>query len=447
MAKQIGILGAGRSVSGLLTYLEKHAKTYHWKVKLADASLEMAEKKALGSECIQPVALDVSDMQSLSSFVQESDIIISMLPPHMHAGVASHCINHSKHLLTASYVSEEIKNLEQEAIEKGVLILMEMGLDPGIDHMSAMAELDQIRDDGGEIVSFKSFTGGLVAPESDNNPWHYKVTWNPRNVVLAGQGTVKFIRNNRYKHIPYHGLFRRLERVYVNGVGEFDGYANRDSLKYRTYYQLDKIPTLFRGTLRYPGFCEAWDVFVQLGMTDDTYMLEGVENMTYRDFINTYLVYHQHATVEQKLSEYLRLDPHGDVMDKLKWLGVFSNEPIGLQAATPAEVLQKLIERKWRLQPEEKDMIVMQHQVGFKSNNQLKLLKSSMMLKGDNAEETSMARTVGLPLGIAAKLLLEGQIKMKGIHIPVNKEIYGKVLPELEKEGVRFEREIINIDN
>lgn len=447
MSKKIGILGAGRSVPGLLNYLDKQANKHQWQVLLADMSLEMAEKKALGKATIQPQALDVSDGQALSDFVRESDIVISMLPPHMHVAVASHCIKHYKHLLTASYVSEEMKAFDQEAADKGILILMEMGLDPGIDHMSAMTELDQIRDASGEIVSFKSFTGGLVAPESDNNPWHYKVTWNPRNVVLAGQGTVKFIRNNRYKHIPYHGLFRRLERVYVKGIGEFDGYANRDSLKYRTYYQLENIPTLFRGTLRYPGFCEAWDVFVQLGMTDDTYMLEDVENMTYRDFVNTYLVYNKHATVEQKLAQHLHLDPDGEIMNKLKWLGVFSNEQIGLQTATPALVLQKLIETKWRLQPDEKDMIVMQHQVGFTSNNQLKLLKSSMTLKGKNAEETSMARTVGLPLGIAAVLLLKGEIDLKGLHIPVKKEIYRKVLPELEKEGVRFDREIINIDD
>lgn len=445
MVKQIGILGAGRSVSGLLNYLDKQAKTSQWKVILADSSYETAAKKALGKESIEPKALDIDDVQSLSDFVQASDIVISMLPPHLHAKVATHCLQHRKHLLTASYVSEQMKAFEQEAIDKGLLLLMEMGLDPGIDHMSAMAELDQIRDVGGEVVSFKSFTGGLVAPESDNNPWHYKVTWNPRNVVLAGQGTVKFIRNNRYKYIPYHGLFRRLERVYVKGVGEFDGYANRDSLKYRTYYQLENIPTLFRGTLRYSGFCEAWDVFVQLGMTDDSYFLEGLENMTYRDFVNTYLVYEKRASVEQKLAKHLHLDPDGEVMQKLKWLGVFSNEPLGLKEATPAQILQKLIEQKWRLLPDEKDMIVMQHQIEYSHNNQLKLLKSSMMLKGENAEETSMARTVGLPLGIAAKLLLEGKINLKGVHIPVNKEIYEKVLPELEKEGVRFEREVVNI--
>ena len=253
---------------------------------MGDVSLSQAQEKIKGFTLSKAIVFDVFNQKLLTNEINNADVVISMLPAHLHLPVAKECVDLGKSLFTASYVSKEIQELSEKAKDKGILILMEAGLDPGIDHISAMHEIDLIKEKGGEITLFKSFTGGLVAPESDDNPWNYKFTWNPRNVVLAGQGTVKFVRNGFYKYITYHNLFKRLETVSIDGYGDFEGYANRDSLKYRELYGLENIPTIFRGTLRKKGFCEAWDVFVQLGMTDDSYELEGVDSMTYREFIN-----------------------------------------------------------------------------------------------------------------------------------------------------------------
>ncbi len=436
--KHILLLGAGRSVGSLIHYLKPYIDKNDWFLTVGDASFESAKEKTKGIVNSQAIEFDVFNSEILFEEVKKADIVISMLPAHLHIHIAKVCVDLKKSLFTASYVSKEIELLHQQAKNNGVLILMETGLDPGIDHMSAMQEIDAIKNQGGEITLFKSFTGGLVAPESDDNPWNYKFTWNPRNVVLAGQGTVKFIRNGYYKYITYHNLFKRLETITVNGYGDFDGYANRDSLKYRELYGLENIPTIFRGTLRKKGFCEAWDVFVQLGMTDDSYELEGVEFMTYREFTNTYLVYSDTKSVEEKLTDFFKLQPNSQVLSKLKWLGVLDDIPIGLQKATPAQVLQKLLESKWKLREEDKDMVVMQHQFEYVLSKE-KLSKTvSMVVKGEDAEHTSMAKTVGLPLGIAVRLFLEGKVDLTGVHVPVVKELYDPILRELKNHGVIF---------
>jgi saccharopine dehydrogenase (NAD+, L-glutamate forming) len=305
--------------------------------------------------------------------------------------------------------------------------------------MSAMQVIDRIRGEGGKLTGFWSSTGGLVAPEYDNNPWNYKFTWNPRNVVLAGQGTSKFIRNGKYKYIPYHETFRRVLKVNILDMGKFEIYPNRDSLKYRATYELQCIPTMYRGTIRRPGFCEAWNVFVQLGATDDTYTLENSENMTYRDFINTFLYYRPDESVESKLATYMGISLDSPIMQKLKWLGVFENKKIGLKNATPARILQNLLEEKWSLDPEDKDMIVMRHVFEYQDKNKdIKRLKSSLVVIGDDQVNTAMAKTVGLPVAIATKLFLTGKIKLSGVHIPIKKELYEPILAELEEYGIRF---------
>ena len=364
-----------------------------------------------------------------------------MIPAHLHIHVAKVCIASNKSFFTASYVSPEIQALDQEAKEKGLLILMESGLDPGIDHMSAMQEIDSIKQQGGQLTLFKSFTGGLIAPECDDNPWNYKFTWNPRNVVLAGQGTVKFIRNGLYKHITYHNLFKRLETVKIDGYDDFEGYANRDSLKYREIYNLKDIPTLFRGTLRRKGFCEAWDIFVQLGMTDDTYTID-CSKLTYRDFINSYLVYSDIKSVEEKLLDFFRLQPNNDILPKLKWLGILDKTPINLKEVTPAQILQQLLEEKWQLKPNDKDMVVMQHQFEYILDNKKHFKTSSLVIKGENASETSMAKTVGLPLAISVKLYLQNKIKLTGVHIPILPELYEPILKELTNFDVVFKHKL-----
>jgi len=366
-----------------------------------------------------------------------------MLPASLHITVAKDCISLVKNLVTASYVSPEIADLDEKAKQAGVLLLNEIGLDPGIDHMSAMQVIDDIKENGGELTSFKSFCGGLVHPDYDTNPWNYKFTWNPRNVVLAGQGTAQYIKQGKYKYIPYTKLFERTEVMEVLDAGEFEGYANRDSLGYRAAYGLEDIPTLFRGTLRRKGYCKAWNMFVQLGMTDDTYKVENSENLSYRDFINLFFPYNNELSVEEKLCSYLNLSQDSEEFRKIEWLGVFTDTIVGLKDASPAQILQKICEEKWTLGVEDKDMIVMQHQFEYVQNGEQKKLNSSLLVFGDDPRYTSMAKTVGLPVAIAAKLILNGKINSTGVKIPTTKDIYIPVLKELEENGINFIEELV----
>ena len=362
-----------------------------------------------------------------------------MLPASMHVLLAEDCVIQGVNMITASYVSEEIKALDEKAKEKGVLLLNEIGLDPGIDHLSAKKIIDEIQEQGGQITLFKSFCGGLVAPEYDNNPWNYKFTWNPRNVVLAGQGTAQFIRNKQLKYIPYGKLFSRTDLIEVLDEGQFEGYANRDSLSYRETYNLKDIPTMFRGTLRRPGFSEAWDVFVQLGMTDDSFKISNLSEMTWREFTNSFLVYDDVRSVEDKLQSYFSVDQN--ILDKLAWLGLFEDKMIGLEEGSPAQVLQHLLEDKWALQSDDKDMIVMQHLFDYTLNAKSYHLKSSLVLRGKDQAHTAMSMTVGLPVAIATELILNGKISLTGVRIPIDKEIYLPVLEKLKEFGIDFVEE------
>ena len=435
--KKILILGAGRSSASLISYLLKQSQQQGWEVTVGDYSEENARERVKGYNA-RAIAFEATNESLKREEVAKADLVISMLPPAHHLTVAETCLEYGKHLLTASYVSPEILALNEKAKKKNIIILMECGLDPGIDHMSALKEIHKLKQEGGKIISFSSYTGGLVAPESDNNPWNYKVSWNPRNVVLAGQGTVKYLENGQFKYIPYHKLFSRTDKIVVNGYGEFEGYANRDSLKYRSVYGLEGVATFIRGTLRRPGYCEAWDVFVQLGMTDDSYLLENSSVLTYKDFVSSYLPVSD-KSVKGRLREYLGLDE--EILFKLEWLGMFSDEKINEHNVTPAQVLQKLIERKWKLEKGDKDMIVMQHKFGYEALGKQKELTSSLVVIGEDSVYTAMAKTVGLPLGIAAKLILQGKIKLTGVQIPVVKELYEPILAELEEYGIVFKTE------
>jgi saccharopine dehydrogenase-like NADP-dependent oxidoreductase len=437
--QRILVVGSGRSASTLIQYLLDFSEENDWLITVADFDLELAKKKVNNHTNAKAISFDVFDEEQRNDGIRNADIVVSMLPASMHILLAEDCVFQGKNMVTASYVSEEIAALNDKAVEKGVLLLNEIGLDPGIDHMSAKKVIDEIHADGGEIHTFKSFCGGLVAPKYDTNPWNYKFTWNPRNVVLAGQGTAQFIRNGQYKYIPYQSLYSRTETMDVLEAGAFEGYANRDSLGYREAYDLADIPTIFRGTLRRPGYCEAWNVFVQLGMTDDTYRVSGLSNMTWRNFINSFLVFDEVKTVEEKLQSNLSLSD--EVIDKLKWLGIFEKIPIGLDDATPAQVLQKLLESKWSLEEEDKDMIVMQHQFHYQLNGEEKCLHSSLVLEGKDQIHTAMSMTVGLPVAIATKLILQGKIHLSGVQIPVMKEVYESVLEELKSFGIDFVEE------
>jgi len=437
--KKITILGAGLSATSLINYLLERAEKYDWTIKLGDYDLDLAKSKVNGNPRGEAFQFDVTNEALVADIVSQSDIVVSMMPASFHHLIAKECVKHKKNMLTASYVSEAMKELNDEAKEAGVGLFNELGVDPGIDHMSAMRIIDNLRDNGNKLNAFFSFTGGLVAPEYDNNPWNYKFTWNPRNVVLAGQGISMFIRNGKYKYIPYQQLFRRVMTTTVDGYGEFEVYPNRDSLSYRETYGLEDIPTIFRGTMRRPGYTKAWNVFVQLGATDDTYTIEDSENMTYRDFINTFLPYERHTPVEVKIQHLLPELIDEEVMTKLVWLDIFSHKKVELKNATPAQILQKILEEKWQLDEGDKDMIVMQHRFEYTDTNDIeKAIISSMVMKGESLSNTAMAITVGLPLAIATKMVANGETKLTGVQTPVIPELYNPILDELAELGIEF---------
>jgi len=441
--KNILVIGAGLSASTIIQYLLDHSLEHNWKVKVADIDEALAQKKVNGSPNGSAIKFDALNEQQCSDEIRKADLVISMLPASMHVVIAKECIKRVTPMVTASYVSKEIKALDEEAKKAGVLLLNEIGVDPGIDHMSAMQIIDRIWAKGGELFSFRSYTGGLVAPKYDNNPWNYKFTWAPKNVVLAGQGTALLIVKGMYKHVPYHKLFTRIQRFDVLDYGEFEGYFNRNSLKYRTIYGLDNISTMVRGTLRRPGFSRTWNVLVQLGMTDDTYTLENSENMTYSDFTETFLRYNPNISVEENVAEYVGVDAESAIMYRLRWLGLFDKKKkIGLKEASPAKILQTLLEEKWYLDKDDRDMIVMQHQFAYIRDGNKERIISSMVVEGDDHVQTAMSKTVGLPVAIAAKLILEGKIDLTGVQIPTKKVIYQPVLKELEKYGIKFIDEI-----
>ena len=443
--KKILIIGAGRSSTSLIRYLEENAVKYNWELTVADQDLDLVKEKT--NEPTIAITFDVFNDDQRDAEIEKVDVVISMLPAKFHPIIAKSCLRFSKSLFTASYESDEIKKMSNDAKMRGVLFLNELGLDPGIDHMSAMQILERLKAEGHTITGFESFTGGLVAPESDNNPWNYKFTWNPMNVVLAGQeGPAKFVQNGKLKYIPYNRLFRRTEFIDIEGFGRFEGYANRDSLKYIEKYNLQDIPTIYRGTLRRPGYSKAWNVFVQLGATDNSYIMEDTENMTHEEFINSFLHYSEDASVELKLYRAMHIDQDSMIPEKLRWLGIFSNEKVGISNATPAQVLEHILHKKWGLEPDDKDMIVMWHKISYKdvSTNKDIDLSSSLVVTGDDTNHTAMSKTVGLPLGIATKLFLNGQIQLTGSHIPTVKEIYDPILKELEGFNICFNEKIID---
>ncbi|MBX3256089.1 MAG: saccharopine dehydrogenase NADP-binding domain-containing protein [Chitinophagaceae bacterium] len=427
--KKILLLGAGKSATALIEYLKKKCLAYNWFLTVADHNLELAQSKLGKAPNTTSAVIDVNDAEQRKTFIQQADIVISMLPASLHFLVAQTCIRAGRHLLTASYIDPAIHALAATIQQNDILFLCEMGLDPGIDHMSAMRLIHTIRKKGGKIHSFYSHCGGLVAPESDDNPWHYKISWNPRNIILAGKAGAIYIENDLEAKLPYELLFDEARRVEIPGYGEYAWYPNRDSLSYSKLYGLENAATFIRTTLRHPDFCLGWRKIVELKLTDEQERY-NTGHLTYASFFKEHLARYRladDATPKQKAL--------------LAYLGLYDNDIIGKGILTAADILQNCAESKLMLRPEDRDMVVMMHEMGYEENGYKKKVQSTLVVKGTNNIETAMAKTVGLPLGIATSLILQGKIQLRGLHIPVLPEIYEPVLKELRKEGIVFQEE------
>jgi saccharopine dehydrogenase (NADP+, L-glutamate forming) len=423
--KKVLLFGAGKSATVLIDYLIAEAPANNWTVLIADANREQILAKTNNSAIAKAFQIDITNETQRSALIQQADIVISMMPPALHFLVAKGCVEYGKNLLTASYLDDAIKNLQSEIDNKKLLFICEMGLDPGIDHMSAMKIIDGIKEEGGVVTSFKSHCGGLVAPESDDNPWHYKISWNPRNVVMAGKAGAEYKLKNTIQHKDYRELFRNNETVNIEGLGKLAVYPNRDSLSYLSVYKLENVSSFVRTTLRYPSFCDGWNAIVQADLANDTTIL-NTEGLSFASWSAAVLPF---------------VNDSNKVL--LQFLGLFDELLVPISAKTSADVLQYLLETKLIMQPTDKDMIVMLHEIEYELSGKTTQIESSLIVKGEDYLRTAMAKTVGLPLGIAAKLILNETIQLSGIHTPTIKEIYLPVLSELEKAGICFTDRVV----
>lgn len=427
--KQILLFGAGKSATSLIDYLIRQAGLHQFHLVVADGDYDLAKQKTADSGNATAVRADIRDAEKRNALIARADIVISLLPPALHALVAESCLAAGRHLLTASYADEKMKQLEPAIREKGLLFLCEMGLDPGIDHMSAMQMIHLLKNRGATITSFHSYCGGLVAPESDNNPWHYKISWNPRNVVMAGKTGAVYKQSGQIVEVSYQHLFDPNRVVDIPGQGVFSWYPNRDSLDYIPLYGLEDTPTFIRATLRHPDYCRGWKKVVALNLTDDVHKYD-TNNMSIGSFFSQHLAFHLKEAEHAQLSQAEKT--------LLAFLGLYSQEKLNQGDCTAADLLQKLMETRLKLQAEDKDMIVMLHHIGYMCEGQKQETTATLVVKGQNATHTAMAKTVGLPLGIAAIMILRGKIHLKGLHIPVVPDIYEPVLEALGEEGIAF---------
>ena len=420
MPKHILVLGAGKSATCLINYLLEICTTNQWTATIADSDLSLVQSKVPATGPVKAVALDVTNPAARSTLIGTTDLVIALLPPFLVPAVAADCVRHAKHLLTASYLDEPLRAVSGGIGSKGVLFLCEMGLDPGIDHMSAMKRIDTIRVKGGQVTSFISHCGGLVSPGSDDNPWHYKVSWNPRNIVLAGNQGARYKEDGQVVEKTYQELFQNCKEVDIPALGRLAYYPNRDSLHYQQLYHLEEAQTFMRNTLRHPAYPKAWHAIVNAGLTS-TAPLPGSAS-SFRHWSQPVQPFVTPANREQ-----------------LDFLGLLGEQALPARLTSSADIVQYLFETRLGIKPTDRDMIVMLHQIEYRVDGQKHLSESTLIVHGKSKLETAMARTVGLPLGIAARLILEGRIRLTGLHIPVLPEIYMPVLNALEVDGICFE--------
>ena len=443
-SKHILVLGAGRSSASLIRHLLSHADQEQWDIHVGDLNVDAAMDKVGGHPRGHAFAMSSADTTDRDRRIAEANLVISMLPAFMHPDVAEVAIRHGVHVLTPSYVSPAMKALDAAAREAGVLVLNEMGLDPGIDHMSAMKVIDEVRAKGGQMTGFASYCGGLVAPDSDDNPWHYKLSWNPRNVVLAGQGgTATFLDAGSVRAVPPHRTFQSLTAIEVGGRA-YDGYPNRDSLGYRELYGLESVDTLVRGTLRGQGFCQAWDVLVQLGMVRDDVTLDWGTGISWSDWTRSFLPASCDAVPSVRAAVQAQTGASDASLDLVEWLGLFDEKTGPARAqGTPAQVVEALVTEAWKLGADDRDMIVMWHRFDYVMDGQARARTSSLCLEGKDSVLTAMSDTVGLPMALAVKPMLAQAFGVTGVHAPMASEFYAPILEGLEALGIVFEEEEI----
>lgn len=447
--KQILVLGAGQSTPYLIDYLLNEAQKHDWFVTVGDYNLANAQKAVANHPCGNAIHFDVNDAAMRAAQFTKADIVVSMLTPAFHHLVALECTNYKCHMVTASYESKEMRDLDLDAHRNDILILNEMGLDPGIDHMSAMKLIHAVRDRGGYISSFLSYGSGIPAPDSLDNPLQYAITWNPGNITSAGEVGAQYMEERKIKVLPYHHVFNRTWAVEVDGVGTLEAYPNRNSLIYRDLFGLEKVETMIRGTLRYPGWSETWQQFVRLGLPNDTMPVPGLNERTYREFMQMFLpLYISGKKLEQRVANFLHINPTGKIMDNLKWLGLFSDEQIGGTPTTAADVITNLLIKKLPLSTTGRDMVILQHEIDVcypKDNKRQENITTTLIEYGEPGGFTAMSKTVGLPAAIAVKLILTGKMPLTGCHIPTHPTIYEPVLAELKKLGIKFEEKITTL--
>ncbi len=434
--KKILLFGAGKSATYLIEYLGALCDEQGWNFIVCDLNMAVALSKIKMYKNANVLPVDVSNDSERNHVVEQADIVISMLPPHLHLLVAKDCILYKKNLLTASYIDAEIEKLKDEIAGNELLFLYEMGLDPGIDHMSAMRMIDQIKNDGGEITSFISHCGGLISPKSDDNPWHYKITWNPKNVVLAGKQGASYLERGKKISLKYEEVFSMDDtKVNIPGLPELAFYANRDSLDYIPKYRLHDAKTFIRTTLRYPPFITGWKKLITMDLVETDDHSEIKNCRTFGDWYNLKKEKFQKAQNEN-LKENLFFDDEFNA--QLAYLKISDSTPIPFNEFTSAKLLQYLLENSLKLNPADHDMIVMLHEIEYVKNGHTKWHRSYMVLEGKDPIHTAMAKTVGLPLAIATKLILMDKINLRGLHIPVVREIYDPVLEELKSHNICF---------
>ena len=432
MSQTILIIGAGKSATVLIQYLQQKAVENDWFILLADGDEAVAKNKWNNAPNGTALGIDIENELDRQNLVRKADIVVSMMPAQLHFLVAKDCLAFGKPLFTASYVDDNMRSIAAEIESKQLLFLCEMGLDPGIDHMSAMAIIDKIHEKGGKITSFKSHCGGLVAPESDDNPWHYKISWNPKNIILAGKAGAIYLEDGATVTKNYTGIFDQTPMVNLPGIGHLAYYPNRNSLSYIDTYHLHGVQDFVRTTLRYPAFCTGWNAIVQLHLTDET-VINLAPNTTVQNWFETHI---QQNGLEQILIKFTQ-DPA--IKNQLEFIGLYESTIIPTQFNTNASILQWLLEIKWKLKTTDKDLVVMLHEIEYSIGTRQFKLDSSMVLTGKDAINTAMATTVGLPLAMGVCAYLKGEIQMTGLHIPIDARIYQPILKSLSEEGIVFE--------